>query len=170
MLLQFRAGELVQHMADDGEARMFFGVRTDAIPRGAGRVRCFEHVITRGGVLIPLFLSNPIQRADFEAGEWVGPPLFQASGLFFAADIQPQLDDLGARFTQHGFKGHHIAQEIGVLFGRAKAHDRLNSSAVIPRAVEDDDFPGSWQMGGIALEMPLSFFAVGGFGKRDDAG
>ena len=68
MRLQLWAGELVQDMADDGEAGVLFGIGAHAEPRGASGVGGFEHFIARCGIIVPLFLRDGIQRADLQAG------------------------------------------------------------------------------------------------------
>ena len=68
LAFQFGAGELVQDVADDGEAGVLFGVGAHAEPRGAGGVGGFEHFVASRSVIIPFFLRDSIQRADLQAG------------------------------------------------------------------------------------------------------
>ena len=52
----------------------------------------------------------------------------------------------------------------------AEAHDALHAGAVVPRAVEEDDLSGRWEVLDVALEVPGGGFTRGGLFQRDDAG
>jgi hypothetical protein len=56
-----------------------------------------------------------------------------------------------------------------VLVGRAEAHHPLDARAVVPAAVEQHDLPGSGEVLGVALEVPLRALALRRCGQRDDA-
>ena len=49
------------------------------------------------------------------------------------------------------------------------AHDLLDARAIVPAAVEQDDFAGRRQMLDVALEIPFGLFALGRARKRDHA-
>ena len=48
-------------------------------------------------------------------------------------------------------------EEAAALFFRAKAHDILHASAVVPTAVEEDDFARRRKMLGVTLDEDLRF-------------
>ena len=60
-------------------------------------------------------------------------------------------------------------QEADVFLIGAKAHDALDTGAVVPGAVKDDDFALGGKLFHVALEVPLALFARVGSGQRLDA-
>src|SRR5262245_65509157 len=51
-------------------------------------------------------------------------------------------------------------EELLVLFFRAESHHPLDAGAVVPAAVEEDDFPAGGKMRHVALKIPLGAFAL----------
>ncbi len=60
-------------------------------------------------------------------------------------------------------------EETPVLPLVDEAHDVLDAGAVVPAAVEDDDFAGGREMLDVALGEHLRLLAVRRRGQRDDA-
>jgi hypothetical protein len=60
-------------------------------------------------------------------------------------------------------------EELLVLLGRTEPHHLLDSCAVVPTAVEQNDLAGCRKMRHIALEVPLRALAVIGCGQRHHA-
>src|SRR5262249_36157523 len=56
-----------------------------------------------------------------------------------------------------------------MLFFGTKTHHILDAGAVVPTAVEDDDFAGCGKMRDVALEVDLRFFAIGRCRQRNHA-
>ena len=52
---------------------------------------------------------------------------------------------------------------------RTESHDVLDAGAVVPAAVEDDDFTSGREMLDVALEEYLGFVPIGRSGKGDDS-
>ena len=52
-----------------------------------------------------------------------------------------------------------------MLFLGAEAHDVFDAGAVVPAAVEDDDFSRGGKMLHVALEKHLGFFPIGRSGE-----
>ena len=59
-------------------------------------------------------------------------------------------------------------QESLVLFLRAEAHHVLDAGAVVPAAIEDDDFAGRGEVLQVALHVDLGLLAVRGRRQGDD--
>jgi hypothetical protein len=55
-----------------------------------------------------------------------------------------------------------MAQKLAVFLAGAEAHHLLDSSAVVPRAIKEHDLPGSWKMGDVAMEVPLTTLCLVG--------
>ena len=54
-----------------------------------------------------------------------------------------------------------VLDELLVLVLRAEPHHVLDAGAVVPAAVEDDDFAGGREVLHVALDVELRLFAVG---------
>src|SRR5215813_9835078 len=59
-------------------------------------------------------------------------------------------------------------EELLVLFFRAEPHHPLDAGAVVPAAVEQDDFSAGGKMRHVALEVPLATFAFARSRQRRD--
>src|SRR5262245_60921142 len=59
-------------------------------------------------------------------------------------------------------------EELLILFFRAESHHLLDAGAVVPSAVEQDDFSASGKMGNVALKIPLAAFALARSRQRRD--
>src|SRR5580704_4967274 len=94
---------------------------------------------------------------------------FEAALLFLLTDFQPILDEddagVGNIFLHSGAK----FEELAILLLSAKAHDALHAGAVVPTAVEDDNFTSSRKMRHVTLHVHLGFLAVGRSRKCDEA-
>ena len=93
----------------------------------------------------------------------------EALFLLFLVDAEPVLEQDQAVAGDQAFEDRAIAQELAVLLGRAEAHDRLDAGAVVPAAIEQDEFAGAGQMADVALEIPLALFALVRLGQGDGA-
>src|SRR6516225_10976877 len=59
-------------------------------------------------------------------------------------------------------------EELLVLFFGAESHHPLDAGAVVPAAVEQDDFSAGGKMRHVALKIPLGAFALAGSRQRRD--
>src|SRR6185369_12647652 len=73
-----------------------------------------------------------------------------------------------SRSHQHPFELRNGMEEFLVLLVRAEAHDALDAGAIVPAAVEQDDFAAGGKMSHVALEIPLRAFALVGSRQRGD--
>src|SRR5262249_61004495 len=91
----------------------------------------------------------------------------EAALLFRRADLKPILeeDNTGVDHGLLDVRGNG-EKAFGFIFG-AKAHNALDSGAIVPAAVEDHDLSAGRQMGQIALNVHLGFFAIGWGGEGD---
>ena len=80
----------------------------------------------------------------------------EAELLLLVGDREPVLDQDDARAHQHPFELGNGTEELLVLLVGAKAHHPLDAGAVVPAAVEQDDFAAGGQMRHVALEVPLA--------------
>ena len=84
----------------------------------------------------------------------------EAELLLVVGDREPVLDQDDARAHQHALEFGHGMEEFLELRVGAEAHHPLDAGAVVPAAVEQDDFAAGRQMRDIALEIPLRALAL----------
>jgi hypothetical protein len=71
---------------------------------------------------------------------------------------------------QHPLELRRLAHEFEVFVGRAEAHHMLDARAVVPGAVEEDDFTGGGQLLDVTLEIPLARAPCPRVWQGDDLG
>jgi len=89
--------------------------------------------------------------------------------LFFFRYFQPVLQQDDALADQKALEDGTVPQKLPVLFLCTKAHYVLNTSAVIPASVEDNDFTSGGQLFNVALSMELHLLPLGRRGEGDHA-
>src|SRR4051812_25580348 len=92
--------------------------------------------------------------------------LLEPPPLLLAAHGEPKLDDVNAAAHQVTFEIWHLAQEFLVLSLIAEIHHALDTGAIIPASIKQNDLAGSRQMLDIALEIPLAAFHLAGRPRR----
>jgi len=112
-------------------------------------VRCQIH-----GTELPTF------RRIFNAGE-------EALGLLFFGNIKPVFQQDNAAVYDEVFKRGTILEEVLVLLFGTESHDVLNTGAVVPATVEDDDFAAGRKVPQVALPVELRLLAFGGRRQGD---
>ena len=157
-------------MADCLEAGALLVVGLHNRPRGCRGVGVEEHGLLGLGVGVPLVEACEVGRGELPLADRVVAARREAVQLLFAADGEPELDQVDAGVDEHVLKLRGRAGELEVLFRRAVAHDALNAGTVVPGAVEQDDFAGCRQVVDVALEVPLGLFALSRLFEGDDAG
>jgi hypothetical protein len=75
----------------------------------------------------------------------------------------------GASPSQKRLERWTVPEKFPVLFLSTKAHHILNTGAVIPAPVEDDDFTSGGQVFNVALSMELQLLPLGRRGEGDHA-
>src|SRR6185503_18344734 len=92
------------------------------------------------------------------------PPLLD---LLVAA--QPIFEEQDSIVDQMPFEVRGTVEEFLNLLRRRKAHHPLDAGAIVPAAVEQNDFALGRKMLGVALEIPLRPLALAWAGKGHDA-
>ena len=153
-------GKLLQQMIDEIQARALLVVRMHDPPPSLGNVRPLEHDLLRLGVGLPAAARFQIHRAQFPLLQWIVDAAEKTQVLLLVGDREPIFQQLDARANQHALELRHGAEELLVFLGAAKSHHMLHAGAVVPTAIEQNDFPGRRQVRHIALEVPLCPLAV----------
>ena len=121
------------------------------------------------GIVVPATVGPEIHGRELPDLAPITNTRLKAARLLLRADFQPVLEENDAGIDDYLLGRRHHAQEtLHLLFG-AKTHHALDSRAVVPAAVEDDDFPGSREVRNVSLYVHLDFFAVGRRRQRNDA-
>ena len=89
--------------------------------------------------------------------------------LFLFRYFEPVLQQDDALADQKPLKRWTVPEKLPVLFLGTKAHHVLNSGAVIPAPVEDDDFTSSGESFNVALSMELRLLPLGRRGEGHHA-
>ena len=90
--------------------------------------------------------------------------------LHFVGHREPVFAQHDAVLDQHSFKSRALLHELLHLNRGGEPHDFLDPGTVVPRAVKNHDFSRGRQVGDVALEIPLGFFAFRRGGQRHDPG
>src|SRR5262249_34957727 len=93
----------------------------------------------------------------------------KAKMLFLIGDRKPILHQDDAGPNEHSLELGYGVEELFDVRVRAKPHHALDAGAVVPTAIEQNDFAGRRQMADVALKIPLRALALAGRGERDDA-
>jgi len=96
-----------------------------------------------------------IHAAKLPSLDRIAHAFLEAQFLLLVVDRKPVLHEDDARANQHLFEKRARARELTIFIVATEAHDALNTSAVVPAAIEQDDLAGRWQFRDIALEIPL---------------
>jgi hypothetical protein len=129
----------------------------------------FQHYIARARVIVPARIGFHIHRAQFPLPERIvdasGKPLL----LLLHAGFQPDLDQRDAAIDDVSLDLRAQFQKAIALLLVDESHDALDTCAIVPAPVEDDDLAGCWKPLDVALNVHLRLFAVGRRGERYDS-
>src|ERR1035438_3690618 len=142
-------------------------VRIHHVPGDLLQVGVSEHFVRGPRMRNPTCAGFKIHRAQFPALGRILQPLLEATLLLLVADGEPVLNQDDAGACQHALKLRTTVEEFEILGLRAEAHHVLDSGAVVPTAVEQDDFSGGGQMRRVALKVPLRSLALRRRGEGD---
>src|SRR5262245_60119394 len=156
-------------MPDAIEPRSFLVVGVDHVPGGLLAVGMFEHHVLDLRILDPAFARLHVHRAEFPAFDRISYALLEPALLFLVADREPVLYKIDAGANEHFLKLRTGTQEFLVLVVAAISHHVLDAGAVVPAAVEENDFAFCRQLGDVALEIPLAALALCRSAKRHNA-
>src|SRR6266436_8452947 len=157
-------------MRDAVQARLLLVVGVDDPPRRLGDISALQHHLFGFGVLLPARPRLDIHSTELPLLEWIMDAHEEAKFLLLVADGKPVLQKDNARTHQHALEFGNGMEELLVLFFRAESHHPLDAGAVVPAAVEQDDFSAGGKMRHVALEVPLGAFAlVRSWQRRDPA-
>ncbi len=85
--------------------------------------------------------------------------------LFLFRYFEPVLQKDDALADQKALEDGTVPEKFPVLFLGTKAHHVLNTGAVIPAPVEDDDFTSGGQLFNVALGRELRLLPLGWRGE-----
>src|ERR1700730_4986567 len=150
------------------QARLLLVVGVDDPPRRLGDIGALHHHLFGFGVLLPARPRLDVHGTELPLLEWIVDAHEEAKLLLLVADRKPVLQQDNARTDQHALEFRDRMEEFLVLVSRAESHPPLDAGAVVPAAVEQDDFSAGRQMRHVALKIPLAAFALAGSRQRRD--
>src|SRR6516164_1148762 len=110
-----------------------------------------------------------VHRAKFPTFYRIAHAVLETFLLLLVIHRKPVLHKDDARANQHFFKERARSQELLIFVVCAEAHDALNTGAVVPAPVEENDLTGRGQLRNISLKIPLPALPLGRSREGDDA-
>src|SRR4030095_10351269 len=135
-------------------------------PGGIGRL---EHFVARPGIVVPAAIGLEIHRRQLPDLSAVIDARFETARLFLRTHFQPVLQEDHAGVDNRLLDGGRGLEEPTRLFFGAETHDTLDTSAIVPAAVEDHDLARCRQVRDVALYVHLRLFALAGGGQGNHA-
>src|SRR6516162_7292361 len=109
-----------------------------------------------------------VHRAKLPAFYWITHAVFETFLLLLVIHWKPILYEDYAGANQHFFEEGARSQELLIFLPCAEDHDALNTSAVVPAPVEQNDLTSRGQFRHISLEIPQPVLPLGRSGEGDD--
>ena len=134
------------------EAAAAFVVSADNMPRGQLRVGGFKHEIASLGIVIPSSIRLDIHGAQLPLPHRIADTFQEALFLFLLPDLEPNFDQNDSAVDNVTLDLGTAFQESLMLLTRDEAHDILDPSAIIPAAIEDNDFASRGETFKVALK------------------
>src|SRR6185369_5527491 len=118
--------------------------------------------------VVPAAVRFQVHRTQLPALGRIFDTRQEAFVLFLFRYFEPILEQDDALAYQKSLERWAVPEKFSVLFLATKVHYVLNTGAVVPAPVEDDNFASGGQLFDVALSMELRFLPVGRCGERDD--
>src|SRR5262245_133667 len=156
----FLVGDQAEQVTDAVETGAPLVIRGQDVPGGELRVGGLKHDVARLRICEPFASRAQVRRAQLPLAQRIRDAGAEAALLLLLAHLKPELDEQDAIVNNISFELGANFKEAPVLRRRTEAHHVLDSSPVIPAAVEDHDFTGRWEVLNVALHVKLGLFAV----------
>lgn len=144
-----------QQMINAVQARAALVGAFGQIPWRFGNIGALKHLFLGLGILLPAHTRLQIHRATLPVLYRVMDAHEKAHLLFLIGDREPILNQGGPRAHRHPLEFRHIIEELRELIIGRKAHDPLDSGAIVAGAVNEHDLATSVKMRDLAQELPL---------------
>src|SRR5215471_11048143 len=125
-----------------------------------------EHAVSRAGIFVPTPVRLQVHRAQLPLAERVFDARSKPAFLLFLSDLHPIFNEDDSAIYHVLLCDWTELQKFFMLLRRAKSHHLLNAGAVIPTAVENDDFTRRREMLHVTLDVHLGLFTIGGRRQR----
>src|SRR3954447_18724146 len=127
-------------------------VGTNDIPGRMFRAGRLQHQVPRLRIVVPSPVGFRIHRAQLPLTERIVDSRLEPALLLVHSDLEPELDKDDATCDDIFLHLWTERKESLVLRRRTEAHHIFDAGAVVPAAVEDDDFTCSRKMLHVALK------------------
>ena len=162
-------GNGVQDMLDRVETRAILVVGAHDRPRRIRGVGVKKHGFLGFGIGLPPAQGFHIHRAELPLLEGILRPAEKPPQLLLAADGKPEFIESNPAAHHHPLKFRRLAHEFQIFVRGAKSHHMFDARAIVPGAVEEDDFTFGGKLFDVTLEIPLAPLRVRGFGESHDS-
>src|SRR5262249_48695031 len=153
-------------MRDAVETRSFLVVGSHNVPRCEIRIGGIQHHVACTGVVVPAAARRQVNRAQLPLPSRIINACLKPARLFLVTDLEPILDQLNSIRLDELFQHGAAFEKVAVLFLGTKSHDIFHSGTVIPTSIKDHDLTCRREVRQVALDVHLSFLAIGRSGKR----
>src|SRR5262249_49649019 len=116
----------------------------------------------RARIIVPALVGSDVHRTELPLPHRIVDAGLKALLLLLHADFEPQLyqDDAGVDDVLFDLRAE--LEEPMMLLLADEPHDVFDASAVVPAAIEDDDFAAGGEIFHVPLQEHLRFLAIRG--------
>src|SRR4051812_14674108 len=139
------------------------------VPRTLLAVGVLEHHVLGPRIVHPTLARFNVHGAEFPALDWILNAFLKTPFLLFVIHREPIFDEIDARAYQHLLEYWTGTKKLLIFVLVAELHYALDPGAIVPTAVEQNDFTPRRELSDVALEVPLASFATSRRAKRNDA-
>ena len=132
------------------------------MPGRVVRVGGLEHHVPRSGIIVPMLIRIQIHRTELPLAQRIVNACQEAPFLFVLPDLQPEFNENDARISDVFFDFGTNAEKALSLFLADETHHLLDTCAIVPAAIENDDFATGGKALDVALQKHLGLFPIGG--------
>jgi hypothetical protein len=154
-------------MPDAVKPGTFLVIGIDNMPGSLFKVGMLEHQILGPRIVHPTLARLNIHWAKFPTLDWILDTLLETPLLLLVVHRKPILDEIDARSHQLLLEHWTGAKELLIFVLVAELHHALDSGAIVPTPIEQDDFASGRKFGDVALEIPLASLTTRRRAQRD---
>src|SRR5262245_9565004 len=147
-------------MRDAIEPCSLLVVGPDDVPRRDLGISGLEHGVASARILVPPGARWQVHVTQLPLPQRIIDADVETPLLFLITDLEPVLDQDQPGFTDLLFEERVYFKEPVIFLLGAESHHTFNAGAVVPAAIEDDDFTRRWKMLNVALHVQLALLTV----------
>src|SRR4029453_8076896 len=158
-----------EQVGDAVQPRTRLVVGLHHVPGRLRDVAVDEHLVLRAREVDPVRPREQVRLGELPTPHRILDARTEPVLLFLVRNGEPVLQQDDPVLDQEPLEDRDLPEEPAMLVRRAEAEHLLDTGAVVPAPVEQDDLAGGGQVRDVPLEVPLGAFALGRLGERRDA-